>query len=407
MRIPRTLPLLLALSALVWSLSLADVAPLAAQQYTGTFTVPNQAGGVITFILKETGNGGVTGSLASNGVRYTLDARIEDGMMVGQLRSSEGTLFLEAERWDSELLVMLYGTDEQGQLNYDDYSEIGFTLAAVGASSGAGTGTARTGGAADGGNPLGGASSDPYVGTFSDGNVTLQLQGGGGQYQGQVNVGGVTYPVQAQGGAQGLQGVIQAPDGQYQLAAQPQGNGLVVVSGGVQYNLQRQTGQGGASGQTAGTGQRAGGASAGGQAAGGGRTGSGRELAPGFTEDHADVREWVSFLAGKKLTRMSSYTSGTAGGYSARTDLYLCSDRSFALRDESSVSVDVGGAFGNAGEVDSSQGQWYVITNGQVIGLILEARNGEVTEFRMEYVNQETYANGERAYVTPAEVCSQ
>ena len=44
---------------------------------------------------------------------------------------------------------------------------------------------------------------------------------------------------------------------------------------------------------------------------------------------------------------------------------------------------------------------------GQVVGLVLEFADGQTQEFRMDYQNQETYANGERVYVTPAEVCSQ
>ncbi len=75
------------------------------------------------------------------------------------------------------------------------------------------------------------------------------------------------------------------------------------------------------------------------------------------------------------------------------------------MRDESSVSVDVGGAFGNSGGVDGSRGRWYVITNGQVVGLILESSNGETQEFRMEFQNEETYANGERVFVTPSDLC--
>jgi hypothetical protein len=136
-----------------------------------------------------------------------------------------------------------------------------------------------------------------------------------------------------------------------------------------------------------------------------GRTSTGRKLAPGFTENHPQAQEWVSFLAGSKLTTMSSYSSGSAGGYSARTDIYLCSDRSFVMREESSVSVDVGGAFGSSGGTGNGRGRWYVITNGQVVGLVLEFDNGETQEFRMEYENEQTYANGERVFVTPAEVC--
>jgi len=119
------------------------------------------------------------------------------------------------------------------------------------------------------------------------------------------------------------------------------------------------------------------------------------------------VEEWRTFLSGKKVTRMESYSSGTAGGYSSRTDVYLCSDRSFAMRDENSVSVDVGGAFGNTGGLDSGRGTWYLITNGQVVGLILEYANGQIEQYRMDFdpQSQATYANGERVYVTAAEVC--
>lgn len=378
-----------------------------AQQYDGTFTVPNQVGGVMSLRLVQTGSA-VAGTLSSNGVEYAVKGRIEDGTLVGTMSGADGTLHFAAERWEDELWLELYGSDASGQPDYDDYTEIDLVLEGSSASQGNAQGNAlgNTGGSG-GGNPLSGTTGDPYVGTFSDGNVTLQLQGGSGSYQGQVSVAGASYPVQAQGGADGIQGVIQAPDGQYAIVAQPRGDGLAVASGGMQYALRRVTGsQGNAA--SSGTSAGAGGAAAGGASAAGGqagRTGTGRALAPGFTEDHPQVREWVTFLAGKKLTRMSSYSSGSAGGYSARTDVYLCSDRSYAIRDESSVSVDVGGAFGNSGGVGGDQGQWYVITNGQVVGLVLESRTGEVSEFRMDYQNQETYANGERVYVTPAEVC--
>lgn len=392
---------------LPFSIAVAALAtlPLSAQQYSGTFTVPNNEGGVMTLVLREGGNGNITGKLTSNGVSYRVEGSVEDGMVVGVMRSDEGTLFFEAERWDDELMVTLYGTDAQGQPNYEDYTEIDFA-----AQQAAGRNPLTTRAPVTGGNPLAGGRSDPYVGTFSDGNVTLELRGGGGQYEGQVTVDGAVYPVQARGDANGIQGLIQTPDGSFEMAAQAQDGGLFVVSGGAQYNLMRQgAGNRGSA--------RVGGARQGGAAGAGapgvppnsgsapGRTSTGRELAPGFTEDHPQVREWVAFLAGNKLTRMSSYSSGSAGGYSARTDIYLCSDRSFAMHDESLVAVDVGGAFGNSGSADNSQGRWYVITNGQVVGLVLEFSNGQAQEFRMEYQNQETYANGERVYVTAAGVC--
>jgi hypothetical protein len=382
--------------------------PAASQQYSGTFTVPNEVGGVMTMVLAQSG-ASVTGSLSSNGVEYAVDGQIQDGTLVGMLSGAQGTLHFSAERWENELWLELYGTDASGQPNYDDYTEIDLVLEGSESASTSASGQAAGGGVnplgGGAGNPLAGGGGDPYVGTFGDGSVTLSLAGGNGRYQGSVTVSGATYPVQAEGGAQGIQGTIQAPDGQYPLVAQAQGDMVVLVSGGVQYNLRRQAvsaGAGRAGAAGAAPGRVAG---AGGAGATAGRTSGGRELAPGFTEDHPQVREWVQFLSGKKLTRMNSYSSGNSGGFNARTDVYLCSDRTWAMRDESSVSVDVGGAFGNSGGVGSDRGQWYVITNGQVVGLILESVTGEVSEFRMDYQNQETYANGERVYVTPAEVC--
>lgn len=383
-----------------------------AAQYTGTFTVPNQAGGITTLVLRQSSAGDLTGSFSGNGIRYTLEGRIEDGVAVGSMSGTQGLLYFEAERWENELWLMVYGSDADGQPDYDDFTEIDLVEAGAAADGQRPRPPAprvpATGplGPTPGANPLApGGGQDPYVGTFSDGNVTLTLTGGAGQYAGQVSVGGASYPVRAQGGAQGIQGLIEAPDGQYALAAQPQGQSLIVVSGGMQYALVRVSG--GA------VGGRAGGQGLAGQVrsprpgSATGRTRSGRQLAPGFTEDHPQVAEWNALLAGKKLTTMESYSSGSAGGYSARTDIFLCSDRSFAMRDESSVSVDVGGAFGNSGGVGGGQGEWYVITNGQVVGLVLEFASGEAREFRMDYdvQSQATYANGVRVYVTPAGVC--
>ena len=432
MRAPSRPQGLFAVLGLSGAMLMLAASALAGQAFHGTFTVPNEAGGVMSLQITEASGGLVRGTLVSNGVSYDVQGHVEDGTLVGRMSGPEGLLHFTAERWENELWLELYGSDARGQPDYDDYTEIDLVLAGTAGSGtmapggfGAGAG-ATAGGIATGGtgNPLGAAAGpgaggpDPYVGTFSDGNVTLQLQGGPGAYQGQVSVGGAAYPVQAQAVAEGIQGVIQAPDGQYAIVAQAQGNGLLVASGGMQYSLQRQgvaqrqstpggvvTGgpvTGGTAGRAA-PGRGAGVRPDAGQA--GGRTTTGRPLAPGFTEDHAQVREWVGFLSGKKLTWMSSYSSGSAGGYSARTDVYLCSDRSYAVRDESSVSVDVGGAFGNSGGVGGDQGRWMVITNGQVVGLVLESQTGQVSEYRLDYQNQETYANGERVYVTPAEVC--
>lgn len=400
-------------SALALALSCFVVSgvPLAAQDFAGTFSVPNEVGGVMTVILSPSSNGLVTGSMSSNGAAFQMEGQVEDGTLVGTVRGATGEMFFEADRWENELWLTLYAADANGQPNYADFTEIDLVAqgsagqapaVAPGAPASVGGGVLAGGQTPGGGGVLGGGTAaDPYIGTFSDGSVTLELQGAGGQYQGRVSVNGAVYQVAASAGANGLQGMIQTPQGTFPMSVSPTSGGVVVQEGGAQYNLTRSGGsQGGASSQA--TPQ-----TALGQQGGGGSTTTGRQLAPGFTDNHPMLNEWVTFLSGMKVTRTESYSSGTAGGYSARTDVYLCSDRSFSMRDESSVSVDVGGAFGNTGGVGGGQGTWYLITNGQVVGLVLEHAGGQADEYRLDYDynSQATYANGERVYVTPAEIC--
>lgn len=400
----RSPAVVLALSCLMLS------APVAAQDYSGTFTVPNDVGGLMAVALQQSSDGSVSGTMSSNDATFEMQGRIEDGTLVGTVQGPTGRMFFEADRWEDELWLTLYGSDANGQPNYEDYTEIDLVAegtAVQGPTAAPEAPTQGPAGVLGGAQPspgsgvLAGGGADPYVGTFSDGSLTLELQGAGGQYQGRVSAGGTVYQVAASGGPNGLQGVIETPQGTFPMSVSPTNGGVVVTEGGAQYNLTRAGGpQGAATPQGA---PRA----APGQQGGGGVTTSGRQLAPGFTDDHPMLNEWVTLLSGKKLTRMESYSSGTAGGYSARTDIYLCSDRSFAIRDESSVSVDVGGAFGNSGGVGRGQGSWFLITNGQVVGIVLEHADGQVDEYRLDYDanSQATYANGERVYVTPAEIC--
>jgi hypothetical protein len=234
-------------------------------------------------------------------------------------------------------------------------------------------------------------SSDPFVGTFSDGSLTIQLSGGDGQYAGQATFDGGSYPVNAERSGDAIYGILTTPEGQLPFSIAATANGLMVTSEGEQYHLTR-----GATPMEA-----APNAQPSPQPAQGGR----RPLAEGFTEDSPLAREWRDWLGGMKLTQMESYSSGTAGGYSSRWDLYLCSDASFRQDGQSSVSVDVGGAFGNSGGQGSTLGRWRLITRGELVALILDVPDGSTAEYRLEYIDEMTYANGERVYVTPAEIC--
>ena len=68
---------------------------------------------------------------------------------------------------------------------------------------------------------------------------------------------------------------------------------------------------------------------------------------------------------------MDSYSSGSAGGYSSRTDVHFCANGQFALSGNSSVSVDVGGAYGYTGGDSQGSGTWRIITEGQIAGIEL------------------------------------
>jgi hypothetical protein len=111
------------------------------------------------------------------------------------------------------------------------------------------------------------------------------------------------------------------------------------------------------------------------------------------------------FLAGKKATKMSRYSSGLEGGYTSRTDVHLCSDGQFAIRDQNAVSVDVGGAYGAAGGNSAQAGTWRILTQGQLAGIELRYRNGAVERYRLERQGGATYVEGERWLITSSELC--
>jgi hypothetical protein len=254
---------------------------------------------------------------------------------------------------------------------------------------------------AAGANPLGGGSAqDPWVGTFSDGNLVLQLQGSGGSYSGVAQLSGQSFSVSVSGTGSQVSGSFQAADGQYPLTLVQNGQAVILSTGGTSYTLQR-AGAGAAANPLAGGFQGAPGVQS--QPAPMPQQGGG---AGGAVHDGTQQGiEWYQFLAGKKATQMSSYSSGSAGGYSSRTDVHLCANGQFALSGNSSVSVDVGGAYGYGGGNDQGSGTWRIITQGQLVGIELRYGNGAVEQHRLDYQDGATYVDGERWYITPSESC--
>lgn len=142
------------------------------------------------------------------------------------------------------------------------------------------------------------------------------------------------------------------------------------------------------------------------------RAGAGRAAAP--TSSSPLVREWMQHLRGKKVSYRSSYSSNDAsgyGGYSDRWDAYLCSDGTFHYSGASSVSVDVGGAWGSSGGGDSLRGQWRIVEQGGQAVLQYQSREQAGTEqgewVPLSYQDGKTFFGSNRVFVTDQnDVCS-
>lgn len=90
-----------------------------------------------------------------------------------------------------------------------------------------------------GGTPGQAPSSDPFVGSFSDGYNTLTLQGAAGSYSGQLLVEGQAIPVVARGDATGLTGEFTVGSDTYVFTLQAAQSGVVLMVNGEQTLMQR------------------------------------------------------------------------------------------------------------------------------------------------------------------------
>jgi hypothetical protein len=103
--------------------------------------------------------------------------------------------------------------------------------------------------------------------------------------------------------------------------------------------------------------------------------------------------------------KYSRYSSGLEGGYTSSTEYHLCRSGEFLLKQSSSTSVDVGGAYGYSGGKNNRSGTWRIITQGQLVGIELRYSDGEVVQARLDYQNGQTLVDGERWLIGRSEVC--
>ena len=124
-----------------------------------------------------------------------------------------------------------------------------------------------------------------------------------------------------------------------------------------------------------------------------------------FAEIETDTplaQQWDGHLRGKKLTQLSSYSSGgVGGGYSSERVAFFCRDGSFLYFASSSVSVygSLGGSGTSAGRTQTT-GQWRIVSEGDVAAIEILNERGEHDYMRLEYRNGKTFVDGTRTFVT-------
>jgi hypothetical protein len=110
-------------------------------------------------------------------------------------------------------------------------------------------------------------------------------------------------------------------------------------------------------------------------------------------------------FAGKKLTYLSSYSSGTSGGYSSQRFISLCPDGQFVLTGNSSVSMEASGAFGNSSGVENAQGTWRLVSVAGEPLLVLSAADGTIRQFEIKMDHNGLYLDGRRYFITDDADC--
>lgn len=82
--------------------------------------------------------------------------------------------------------------------------------------------------------------AEGFSGTFSDGNLTVTLQGADAAYSGQFSLGAQTYPATARANGSTLTGSFQSGGSSFDFSAVLAGDSLTLQSGGMTYTLTRQ-----------------------------------------------------------------------------------------------------------------------------------------------------------------------
>lgn len=341
--------------------------PALAQNFTGTFSTNNASGVTVTMTLQQDANGGITGSVTLPSMSLSVQGALREGRMLAVAMGDQGTLWFDGGLQGDQLILKIAEPDENGNPVWDESEQMMFVRSgAVGAAPGAGSGNPL---APSPGNPLapGAGAADPVVGTFTDGNVVLVLQGGGGAYQGQLQVGGQAFPVAVQGQAPSLRGAFESQGTQYPVTVQVQGGGLLLSSEGTTYQLRRQAVAGRPANPLAQPSNPGAPPAGGGGAAGGGGPVEGNR-------DPVLVGVWV---------KQDMITSGDAS-FTSEQIIQAFPDGSFVSGSGRAVAGGTGWSGSSGGGGDEVRGYWR--TEGQILYVSGQPSGGQWMPLGRYYV---------------------
>jgi hypothetical protein len=216
-----------------------------AQNFNGTF---QNDGGTGQITLQQAPDGSLRGSFTGANGEMQFQGYVSPQGAYGNLVGQDSQLAFQAQLSPDggtlQLMIAPYGQNGQPDFNAAQqltYRRIGATQPT------ASNPLSPTPNAPINPLPLnpqplnsGTMNADPFLGSFSDGYMTLQLQGHSGQYQGVFLVDGQQIPVSARGDSSGLTGTITEQDVEYVFTLSPTSNGIVFTIDGEQYPLQRQ-----------------------------------------------------------------------------------------------------------------------------------------------------------------------
>ncbi|MBI4165526.1 MAG: hypothetical protein HY508_07315 [Acidobacteria bacterium] len=211
-----------------------------AQNFAGQYTFQDTQG-TTSMSVQQDDSGRISGSVTmDDGSVVNLQGEIKGTEAIGIATIGEKNTLFKLHFQGEQLIYTMIAVTADNKPDLANAQQFPFSRTGGGKG---GTGPAASGGA----NPLagggGGGSTDPLARTFTDGKMTLQLQGRGGRYQGQIQFQGQTFPATAQSpDGRSLTGKFTSGSDSFDFTGKLQGSTLSFTTGGTSYQLRGEGG---------------------------------------------------------------------------------------------------------------------------------------------------------------------